>query len=140
MHKKRGIAATAIVIIIILVMVFVASDYHYYKNSQILINALKDMRSSPENGFELCGGLTIEEYSQDCYAAYLSVEIENIRADYPNYDDLEGDEKQQATVEIINRISDKVDKVCNLDVMINTDECKLVRATIEFQKESVISS
>ncbi|MFC1755617.1 hypothetical protein ACFL96_19885 [Thermoproteota archaeon] len=141
MHKKRAVSVTAIVIIILLAMVFVTSDYFYHKNSGTFIDALTVMRDHPDIGFELCGQLTIKEYAKDCYTTYLSVEIENVRAKYPNYSELKGEEKRDTGIKMLNEISEKVEKVCGIQLMAEDSEtCINVPAILELQKDQIIAS
>ncbi|MBD3312893.1 hypothetical protein GF345_00465 [Candidatus Woesearchaeota archaeon] len=140
MHKKRGIAVAAVVFIVILVTVFVASDYYYYVNSQRLINALKIMRLEPERGFDICGEIEIDDYAKDCYSTYLSVQIELVREKYAGYEELEGQEKRDTIIKMLNEISDHTDTVCSVDLMrYESDACAQVKAVLELQKEKLIN-
>jgi len=140
MHKKRGIIVTAVVLIVVLALVIIASEYHFYKNSGILLDALREMRSDSEKGFELCGQLTIDDFARDCYATYLSVEMENVIENNPDYENLEGEEKKEAAVAMLNEISEKVEVVCSIDVMTDSETCLQVPLILELQKEKVIGS
>jgi hypothetical protein len=141
MHKKRAVIVSVMVLIVILSTIIIASEYDYYKNSQLFLNAIKEIRNDSEKGFEMCGQITMEDFASDCYATYLSVEIEAIKADYPDYETMEGQEKKDAAIDILNRISEKVERVCSIDVMQeNSETCLQVQSVIELQKEKVLSS
>ncbi|HLC99080.1 MAG TPA: hypothetical protein VJC00_03675 [Candidatus Nanoarchaeia archaeon] len=141
MYKKRAVILAAVVIIIVLSMVFITSNYYYRKNAQTLIDALKIMRSDSEKGFEMCGEIAITDYAKDCYATYLSVEIENVRARNPGYENLTGEQKKEVMISMLNEISEKADKVCSIRLMKEESiTCEQVQSVIELQKDNTISS
>lgn len=141
MHKKRGMFLAAVVLIMILAMILIASNSYYYKNTSLLMDALRVMRANPEKGFELCGQISVEDYAKDCYASYLSVEIERIKSEYPNYQDLSPEEKRDAAMDMLNKISEKTERVCSIKLMEEESmTCQQVQSVIELQKEKALNS
>lgn len=141
MHKKRAVIVTIFVLIVILALVFTMSEYHYRKNSEILINALKVMRVDPEQGFELCSQVTINDYARDCYTAYLSVEIENAKVKYGGYGNMSTPAGKEAAINILNEVTDKMNRVCYTDVMLEEGEtCSKVQIVLDYQKDKVLDS
>ena len=140
MHKKRAVIVSAVVFIVVLATILIASQHYYYSNSQKMVNALKVMRSEPEKGLELCGELSIEDYARDCYTAYLSSEIERIRAENTIPEDASEQEKRDARINTLNEISSMVDDVCNRELMSESSACSAVRASIGVQMNGAMNS
>lgn len=140
MHKKRAVISTILVILISIALVIIISKFNDFRNSGILLVALKEMRSDPDKGFGLCGQLTIQDYANDCYATYLSVEIERTRAKYLGYENLTGQERKDAVISFLNEVTEKTDRACSISFMEKGNECAQVNAVIEQQRRNVMSS
>ncbi|MCX6707398.1 MAG: hypothetical protein NT001_04640 [Candidatus Woesearchaeota archaeon] len=98
------------------------------------------MRTDPDKGFGLCSQLTIQDYANDCYSSYLSVEIENTKAKYLGYENMTGQERKDAVINFLNEVTEKTDRACAISFMAEGNECAQVNAVIEQQRRNVMSS
>jgi hypothetical protein len=140
MHKKRALISAVLVILICISLVLLISKFNDYKNSQMLLNALKEMRVNSENGFEMCGKITIEDYAKDCYSTYLSVKIENTKERYLDYENMTEQERKDAVINFLNEITESTDKTCAVSFMTEENDCIELKSVIEQQRKKVMSS